>query len=302
MTVEWRRMPGHRFEYELWDVFTARPLRGNPLAILPDAAGMDDASMQALAREFNLSETAFVLPSERADARARYFTPATELPMAGHPTIGTAFALDARGRLPGAAGRLELGVGVVGLRLERRQERLTRVWMDQGRPRRLAVVEQRGAAAGALGLDEEDLVPGRPLEVVSAGVPFLLVPLRDLAALARLHLDLAALTPFLPERHRAVFAFAMADGPALVRCRMFGEALGVVEDPATGSAHGPLGAYLAWHGLIDAAGDGATFVSRQGVEMGRASEIHVRVRLEGGEPAVEVGGTAVRVAAGWLEL
>ena len=301
-------MPAKRFAYELWDVFTTRPLQGNALAVLPDASGLETGAMQRLAREFNLSETAYVLPSERADARARYFTPVTELPMAGHPTIGTAFALEAQGRLPGPAARIELGVGVVALTLDRGEGgRLTQVWMDQGRPRRLAEVDRRDAVAAALGLRREDLAGDLPLQVVSAGVPFLLVPVANTGALARVRLDLAALTPYLPEGHRAVFAFTLdPDGPgaggARVRCRMFGEAVGVVEDPATGSAHGPLGAYLAWQGAVDASAGPVTFLSRQGVEMGRASEVWVRVRIEDGEPAVEVGGAAVRVATGWLEL
>jgi len=289
-------------EYELWDVFTSRPLAGNPLAVVIDGEGFDEGTMQALAREFNLSETAFVLPSARADARARYFTPARELPMAGHPTIGTAYALAARGRLPATAATLELGIGLVPVSLERDGERLTRVWMDQGRPRWLAQVDRREEVARALGLTNEDLEASLPLSVVSAGVPYLMVPVRGLEALARVRLDLAALAPFLAAEHRAVFAFSLEAGDARTRARMFGEAVGVVEDPATGSAHGPLGAYLAWNGIVDARSGPATFLSRQGVEMGRPSEIEVRVRLEDGEPAVEVGGSAVRVASGRLEL
>lgn len=288
--------------YELWDVFTDRPLGGNPLAVLTDARGLEEATMQSLAKEFHLSETSFVLPSERADARARYFTPARELPMAGHPTIGTAFALERRGVLRGARARLELGVGLVGLELEREAGRLTRVWMDQGRPERLGGVGDRAGVAGALGLEERQLHPSLPLEVVSAGVPYLLVPLEHRAALARARLDLEAVTPFVPREHRAVLAFTLDVDDGLVRARMFGEALGMIEDPATGSAHGPLGAYLAWHGVVDPSGAPVAFVSRQGVEMGRPSELHVRVRLEEGQPAVEVGGSAVRLAHGVLEL
>ena len=288
------------YAYELWDVFTDRPLGGNPLAVVLDARGLEEATLQALAREFNLSETAFVLPSRNAQARARFFTPARELPMAGHPTIGTAFALAAHGALAGERARLELGIGVVDLTLEREGGRLTRVWMDQGRPERLAGVEDRGGVAGALGLDERDLEPALPLQVVSAGVPFLLVPVRGLAALGRARLDLQAVAPYVPADHRAVLVFTLERGG--VRARMFGEALGVMEDPATGSAHGPLGAYLAWNGVIDPGADPVEVVSRQGVEMGRPSVLHLRVRREGEAPAVEVGGGAVRIARGRLEL
>jgi len=291
-----------RFAYELWDVFTTRALHGNPLAVVVDAAGLDAALMQALAQEFNLSETAFVLPSRRADARARYFTPARELPMAGHPTIGTAFALDAAGRLPGQAASLELGVGVVPLTLERDAGRLTRVWMDQGRPRFLGEVTRRREVAGALGLDEQALAPDLPLAVLSAGLPYLMVPLRDREALGRLRPELSALAPYLPEEHRAVFAFTLDAEGARVQARMLFDAAGLREDPATGSAHGPLGAYLARQGVVDATSGPVTFLSRQGAEMGRDSEVHVRVRLEDGQVAVEVGGAAVPLASGWVAL
>lgn len=295
-------MTTKRFEYQLWDVFASRPLAGNALAVLPDARGLDQPTMQALAREFNLSETAFVLPSERADVRARYFTPTHELPMAGHPTVGTAFALAQRGTLPGDEARIELGVGVVPLKLERDGETLVRVWMDQGVPRLLAAVAARDGVAGALGLDAGELHPGLPLEVVSAGVPFLLVPVRDRDALGRLRLDPTAMAPHLPAYPLGVLAFTLDSDDSLVRARMFGEAFGVVEDPGTGAAHGPLGGYLASHGVLAPGIEPATFLSRQGVEMKRPSEIDVRVRLEGDEPAVEVGGAAVRVATGWIDL
>ncbi len=295
-------MATRSYPFERWDVFTARPFGGNPLAVVLDAAGLDDAEMQALAREFNLSETAFVLPGEKAAVRARYFTPARELPMAGHPTVGTAFALDGRGVFGNDRGSIELGVGVVGLRFERAGGQLQRVWMDQGRPRRLARVADREGVATALGLGVDELDAELPIEVVSAGVPFLLVPLRDRSGLARARLDLARAAPFVPAEHRAVLAFTLDAEDAPVRARMFGEALGIVEDPATGSAHGPLGAFLAWTGVVDAARGPVEALSRQGVEMGRPSDIHLRIRLEGGEPAVEVGGGAVRLARGVLEL
>lgn len=295
-------MASRSIPYEIWDVFTHRALGGNPLAVLPEAGELDARSMQALAQEFNLSETAFIQPSRVADVRARYFTPTRELPMAGHPTIGTAFSLAAAGRLHGERASLELGIGVVDLRLEWRQGRLVRAWMDQGRPERLAVVDERAGVARALGLEPSDLEPSLPLWVVSAGVPYLLAPLRDRDALARCRLDLDAVAPFVPVDHRAVLAFTLDAEDALVRCRMFGEALGMIEDPATGSAHGPLGAYLAMNGVIDATAAPVERLSRQGVEMGRPSEIRLRVRMEQGEPAVEVGGEAVRLGRGELAL
>lgn len=293
-------------DYELWDVFTDRPLAGNALAVVPDAEGLDDAAMQAIAGEFNLSETSFVLPSARADVRARYFTPRRELPMAGHPTIGTVFALERAGRAAGDALTLELGVGPTPVRLEREDGRLARAWMDQGAPRTLTAELDREGAARALGLDEGALAAGLPVEVGSAGVPFLLVPLADRDTLGRARPERAALAALVPPEHRFVLAFVPPDDGGEVRCRMFAEEGGIAEDPATGSAHGPLGAYLWRHGRLRAEGGEARFVSRQGVEMGRPSELRVRVRAGGGDgaegPRVEVGGHAVRVGAGRLEL
>ena len=293
-----------RYEYEVWDVFTERALGGNPLALLPDARGLDDASLQAVAREFNLSETSFLLPSERCVARARYFTPTRELPMAGHPRPSArrsrwphAGACPARRRAASecAAGAMPCGSSApVGS--------CAGCGWQQGAPRRLAEVTARREVAEAMGLGVDDLAADLPLVVASAGVPFLLAPLRSLEALGRVDLDIARLSAWLPAEHRALLAFAIGAGEPRVRCRMFGAALGVREDPATGSAHGPLGAYLVWTGLLDASRGGTGFVSHQGVEMGRASDLHVRVRLEGGEPAVEVGGHAVRVAVGSLDL
>lgn len=297
---------------DIWDVFTDRPLAGNALAVLPDAGGLTDDAMQRVAREFDLSETVFVLPGPEGRPRLRIFTPARELPMAGHPTIGAAFALDRRGRLHGDRATVELGIGPVALDLERAGDgRLLRVWMDQARPRRLATLDDRPGVARALGLDVADLAPRAPLEVWSAGVPYLVVALRDLDALGRARLTLERLGPSIDPDHRAVLAFVAGEGGGSPRCRVFGEAVGVVEDPGTGSAHGPLGAYLVRHGLVEAPPAGGTTVlqSRQGVEMGRPSTLHLRLRAlpagvareEGrADVAVEVGGAAVPVLEGRL--
>lgn len=287
--------------YQLWDVFARRALEGNPLAVIPEAEGLSDAQMQALAREFNLSETSFVLSPSAAEARARFFTPARELPFAGHPSIGTAFALRRLGRV-GAAFGLELPAGVVPMRVEAGPDGAELVWMDQGVPELVAEVEDRAAVARALGLDVEDLVDTLPLQVVSAGVPFLLVPLDSLEVLGRARLRAELLDGVLDESHRAVLAFTLDAPESDVRARMFGEAVGVREDPATGSAHGPLGWYLHRHELFALEGGALGLVSHQGVEMGRPSELHLRLRQAAGGVAVEVGGSAVLVGEGRLYL
>lgn len=329
--------------YFIFDVFSERPLAGNPLAVVVDADVLEPARMQALAREFNLSETSFLLapadPAGGAHARARFFTPVAELPMAGHPTVGTAFALERLGRLPRRELLLELGVGPVTVTLERDADgRLQRAWMDQGRPRFLSgplTGRARARVAAAMALAEDELASELPLQLVSAGVPFVLAPLRDLEALQRarpaspeaLRAVHEELPPGAASRPPGLLAFALAPaataageqaGPR-VRARMFGASLGIAEDPATGSAHGPLGAFLALHGALsgaarevdEAAGGGSVgaggpggveFISHQGVEMGRPSELFVRVRPDGDGWRVTVGGGAALVAEGELKL
>ena len=284
--------------YEIWDVFTDTPLSGNPLALVPDASGLGSGQMQAVAREFNLSETSFVLPSEVADVRARYFTPARELPVAGHPSVGTVYALHAAGRLAKESATLELGVGVREMGLELANGRLERVWMNQGKPELVSDLSGRAEVAAALGLTEADLA-NFPLQIVSAGVPFLLVPLNTLGALGKVALELDALPPDLPSDHHAVFAFTTDAPESDIRSRMFGAAMGITEDPATGAAHGPLGWYVKTHGLLRPQDGIVSFVSHQGVEMGRKSVIHVRVDSA---DEVQVGGQAVKVASGTLHL
>ncbi len=309
--------------YEIWDVFADAPLRGNPLAVVRDGGALDAAGRQAWAREFALSETVFVREDEDGGARLAIHTPQRELPMAGHPTIGAAFSLDRAGRAAGDLLRVHARAGTIAVRLDRDADgRLSRAWMDQGRPVRLARVAARERVAGALGLDKVDLHPSLPIEAWSAGNPFLLVPLRNEEALARAWLRLEALDPgWIDPEHRAVLAFLPPAPGAPVRARMFGEALGVVEDPGTGSAHGPLGAYLVRHARTAAPTEGRpTLVEAlQGVEMGRPSRLSLRMRRPGpdqgaasatpghagtdgdvAEVAVEVGGHAVRIAAGTL--
>lgn len=288
-----------RVPYELWDVFTTEAFVGNPLAVLPDANGLSDVQMQRVANEFNLSETSFVLPSDVADVRARYFTPTRELPMAGHPSVGTVFALEKTGSF---AGRdevtLELGIGPVTMTLERDGETLKRVSMDQGVPV-LSETFDKDAVAVSLGLDAGDLESELPAQVGSAGVPRLLVPLVSLEALARVNPNPARFTELARGAFRSVLAFVRQ--PEGIRARMFVVENRVYEDPATGSAYGPLGAYLAAHTDILQA-DEATFVSHQGVEMGRVSVLYVRLTRSVEGVRVSVGGSAVQVGQGTLFL
>ena len=295
------------------DVFTRTPLAGNPLAVFPDAADVPDARMQPIAREMNLSETVFVLPSTRADARLRIFTPTAEIPLAGHPVIGTWWLLAELGRVRDAPTdgavtvHQETGRGILPVEIVFGQGRPSKVVMTQSVPDFGETVEDRAALARALG-GESDLLANEPApEVVSTALPQLIAPVRSHAALAALPgggggSDLAKLL----RRYDTdcVMLYVLDDGdPPTAHCRMFAPGLGVPEDPATGSAAGALGAHLVRRGQVTPTGGSATVRVSQGVEMGRPSEIMVSVD---GSPEtitrVQVGGTAVRVIEGEMTL
>jgi trans-2,3-dihydro-3-hydroxyanthranilate isomerase len=300
-----------KLQYRIVDVFTDRMFGGNPLAVFLDGRGVTDTEMQALAREMNLSETTFILPptDPANDFRVRIFTPGRELPMAGHPTIGTAFVL-AREQMVPAGGetvtiRLEEKVGLIPVRLEMKDGTLDKIWMTQPRPTFGPVFPDAAAVAAMLGIDPAGLRSDLPIEVVSCGMPFLFVPVRDLATMRKLSLnkDLSrrALDPLGVQE---VFAFAMEveNAGSTVHSRMFAPDLGIPEDPATGGASGPLGCYLVRYGVVSAAPK-ASIVSEQGIEMGRPSFIHIEITQEANEiTEVKVGGQTVFVGGGEIEL
>ncbi|HSJ98313.1 MAG TPA: PhzF family phenazine biosynthesis protein [Myxococcota bacterium] len=293
-----------RFAYQLVDVFTRDRFGGNPLAVFSDAQGLDPALMQRFAFELNLSESTFVLPATRGDCdvRVRIFTPRRELPMAGHPVVGTAFVLEHEGRAAERV-RFELGVGPTSV------ERVVGpdggpIWrMQQPRPRFGTRVGERKAAAAALGLAPADVADALPIESVATGMPFVMLELASLDALARVRLDAAAWSTLGAPADDAVPYLFVRTGPATVRARMFAPGEGIAEDPATGSAAGPLGAFLLARGaLAPDAGGVARLEVEQGVEMGRPSRIFVEAEGAGEDVrAVRVGGAAVSVGGGWLE-
>jgi trans-2,3-dihydro-3-hydroxyanthranilate isomerase len=294
-------------QYLHYDVFTAEPLTGNQLAVFTDARGLSTEMMQALAREMNFAESTFVLPAEQAgtNVRVRIFTPAVEMPMAGHPTIGTTFALADTGAIAAGTARVVLGlnIGPIPVDLEWGADRLRFAWMTQPNPEIGPVADDRAAVAAALGLGPGDLAPDLPIQRISCGVPYLIVPLRDSAAVDRAISDAAAHRRLRPSigMDLPIFLFALSpESDHTVYSRMFAPGLGVPEDPATGSASGPLGCYLVHHGLV--AGDAALrIVSLQGVAMARPSRIHIAVSgSRGAIVQVRVGGEAVLVARGEL--
>lgn len=312
-----RKVSAREYTFVQVDVFTDRVFGGNPLAVVLDGRALSDGEMQAIARENNLSETTFVLPTTRADcaARVRIFTPSRELRFAGHPTLGTAWVLATAGRLAAGTTRfaLEEGIGPVPVELEGDPARPTFVWMTHGEPTFGPELAQRGEIARALGLTEDSLLPGAPIQAGSTGNGFLFVALRDRAAVDRIVVNASALVAAMgPQPEHGVFVLAPdPDRKARrVYSRMFvPDPRGTWEDPATGSASGPLGAYLVRHGLVEGvdkvAGDGdeIAIVSEQGTAMGRQSFVHIRLSTRGGRtPDIRVGGGVVPVLDGTLRL
>jgi trans-2,3-dihydro-3-hydroxyanthranilate isomerase len=303
-------MASRSYRFVQVDVFTDQVFGGNPLAVFLDGRGIEDAVMQQIAREMNLSETVFLLPPSRPDCAAalRIFTPAREVPFAGHPTVGTAWVLAVHGMAPRGAARfaLEEKIGPVPVDIEGDPARPDFIWMTHGPATFDRALENRDAMARALGLSEADLLPGAPIQPGSTGNTFLFVPLRDRASVDRAALDVRALLDAMAGRpHLGVFVFSPDPDPAAGRVysRMFApHTSGVPEDPATGSASGPLGAYLALNGLVRK-GAAVTIVSEQGTKMGRPSFIHIRLAMEGGTiTGIRVGGSVVPVLEGELRL
>lgn len=299
-----------RLHYHRVDVFTDRAFGGNPLAVLANGRGLGTETMQAIAKEFNLSETTFVLPPDdpRHDWRVRIFTPGSELPMAGHPTVGTSFVLAREHMIPRGGAEtnivLEEGVGPVPVRVEFEDGEPSYAEMTQPLPTFGPRLDDRRAVAAMLSLEESDLEPELPVEVVSCGVPFLYVPLRglDAARRARPRADLiaaAAADGVPPEVF--VFTREVESAFSTVHSRMFAPGLGITEDPATGAASGPLGCYLVTHGLVS--GGAADIVSEQGLEMGRPSFVKIRIEQSDGRiSAVRVGGQCHFMGEGFIEI
>ena len=302
-----------KLRYRLLDVFTNRAFGGNQLAVFTDVRGVSSEIMQSIAKELNLSETTFVLPPKDPanDYCVRIFTPVLELPMAGHPTLGTSFVL-AMDQMVERSERintlkLEEGVGTIPVNIEWEDGHPAFIEMSQPLPTFGSCFADASAIAEMLSLETEAITDTNlPLEVVSCGVPLLFVPLRDLQAVRsiRFRLDVweRVLRDF--EAHR-VFVFTReTEVPgSTVHSRAFLPGSGISEDPATGGASGPLGCYLVRHGVLPSARK-VECVSEQGLEMGRPSFIKIRIdQNEKGEiSAVRVGGRCHSMGEGYLEI
>lgn len=274
------------YQYQIVDVFTDTPLEGNPLAVFTDGRGIPGERMQRIAREMNLSETVFVLPAEGdGDARIRIFTPTVELPFAGHPTLGTAFVLGESAQLTSI--RLETPARVVRIEFDRRDERIVSARMRHEVPAS-EPYERVDELLAAVGVGSSRL----PVEAYPNGPRHVYIALDSEDAVAALSPDLGRLAT------HNVGVNCFAGSGTSWKTRLFGPALGVPEDPATGSAAGPLAVHLTRHGQISA---GQEIEIRQGAEIGRPSRLYARTVGTGDRlDAVEVAGAAVVVADGRL--
>jgi trans-2,3-dihydro-3-hydroxyanthranilate isomerase len=283
--------------FRLVDVFTDVPFAGNQLCVVPDVpAGVSTETMQTLAREIGFSETTFVTAIRSAGYDVRIFTPVSELPFAGHPTLGTAFVLVSEGRVePRVTQTCIAGEVPVVIELEAR-----RGSMRQLPPVFGTNVDDRGAVAEAAGLAASDLVPELPIVPISTGIPHLMVPVRDEATLRRAWRNDAACADVCRRADEAesLYLFTVR-GPGDVMARMFDRSPEIGEDPGTGSAAGPLGAYLAAHELVDVPG---RVTVAQGELVGRPSFIDVTVDRDGSSFAIGVGGGVRIVGEGSFRL
>ena len=295
------------------DVFTVQPFGGNPVAVFPNAQGLTDFELQQIAREMNLSETVFVLPptDEAAVVRLRIFTPTQEIPFAGHPVLGTFYVLAQLGLIAVTDGvtrvMQECNIGLFPVEIHAREGQITRVVMTQPKPLFLGSMDETEDLfhiAKALGLPKYQIVDTKaPVMVVSTGLPVVIVPVRALTAVRSIEPDASAIVDMC-ERFGTngilVYTTMTVEDHATVHTRMFAPAIGILEDPATGSASGAMGAYLVHNGLVEVA-PLTEIIVEQGYEIGRPSRILVQVESDDDAiQTVKVGGQVVMVVEGVL--
>lgn len=300
------------YRFYTCDVFTDRIFTGNPLAVLPDAQGLETRQMQAIAREFNLCETSFVFPAETSEGtcRVRIFTPSTELPFAGHPTIGTAYTLAWTGKVKLESELtqvvLEEGVGLVPVTIRAQHGEPYFAQLSAARmPEFGPAPPPSDELAAVLSLEPSDILTGEDCpQAVSCGAPILFIPVRDLGAIRRARLrhnawEKSLSSYWAPQVY--VFTYETERPDVDIHARFFAPALGVEEDPATGAAATALAGYL---GARDAKRAGTLrWVVEQGIELGRPSRIEVEADMESGTfTAIRVGGGAVLVSKGEMEI
>lgn len=280
------------------DVFTDRPYSGNQLAVFPDAQGLADEQMQELANEINYSETTFIFDSTdpSADFEIRIFSKQFELPFAGHPTLGTAYAimniLD-MGQKKGDRVNLKTKVGVIPL-----QRANDVIWMRQNEPEFVAQYGNKEEIAGLVGLSPDDISDDLPVEMISTGNAMLIIPIKSLTAIQRAVGNINNLREFYRDKNSVgpyLFALETVNSSARVHTRFFAPHKGIIEDAATGSAAGPLTAYLLKHKVF---GESFEIENEQGVEMGRPSTILMKGAIRDNKYTIEIGGKCAYVGRG----
>lgn len=276
------------YKYWVVDVFTRTALEGNPLAVFLESDGLDDGTMQRIARELNLSETVFLEPATREDCvrSFRIFTPTREMPFAGHPTIGASYVLLRQGWVDAKADRfaVEEKVGPVGITVEHGEAPM--IWLETPPICLISTFDLEGCAA-ALRLRAEDLLGIQP-ELLSAGNPTILVAARDREAVDRACVDNAQFEKLMDGGSSALCLMVFAPTEHGAYSRVFAPEYGIIEDPATGSSTGPLGAFMKQHGLLPV--DRTRFYSEQGTKMGRRSLLYFEFHDSGQGERVMVGG------------
>ncbi len=294
-----------KYKFYQVDVFTGTPLGGNPLAVFVGAEGLDEGSMQKIAREMNLSETTFVVPSSdrEADFEVRIFTPSKELPFAGHPVIGTAHVLREIGKVSSDQKiiQLKLRIGTIPVYVEEDG----RLFMEHPQAEFLQIVTSVDLVAESIGLPSSAIDPRWPCQIVSTGIPALFVPIKTLVSMQQIKINSAKLLEIFTQFGTDmiyVFTTETLDSSSTLHSRLFAPFIGVPEDPATGSASGAVGAYLAKHCVIEKDTLGSIKIE-QGYEMKRPASIYVQVKQEGTTiKSIRVGGESVTIIQGQLKI
>lgn len=297
-------------KYSLVDVFTTEPFGGNQLAVFEEFSNLSSDFMQRIAKELNLSETVFIHPPSdpTKEKSLRIFTPQVELPMAGHPTIGAAFVMAEKGMINTRTGEnewiFEEGVGDVPVTVHKDHTHVSKVEMEQPLPVFGDQYREMENVAKLLSLSIKDLDSTLPIQTVSSGVPFLYVPIRSLSSMKKINFRTDVWEKYFSEnshtKHIFTFTTETEEPTSTVHSRMFAPAMGISEDPATGAASGPLGAYLVKYGVIPPSENEIYSIrSEQGIEMGRPSYIDITVMKEGSEiKKVKIGGKSIIIGSG----
>lgn len=298
------------YEYTLVNVFTNKQFGGNPLAVFENAEDLTTEIMQLIANELNLSETTFVFSPSAPNKtkKLRIFTPKLELPMAGHPTIGTAYVLASKEIVPTEEGKnewiLEEGIGDIPVTVYKADNIINTSEMEQPIAEFGDVYTNLDLISQLLSLEKADIVQTLPIISVSSGVPFLFIPIRSLKAMEKINFRTDVwqehFSTHLNLQHIFTFTTETVEENSQVHSRMFAPAMGIAEDPATGGASGPLGAYLIKYGVIPSAADGVYNIrSEQGFEMGRPSYIDITIHKSNNViQKIKVGGPAIIIGSG----